>query len=202
MTTTASPTVPVVHGCTAVPLGLCVTGAVLALNGLLLGSQLFLDARDYSQVATGYVHLAHYSLWALCLVALSQLYPRLGVLRSPAGATLPAEVLVLAGVGASLDACARFVSAYVTPYLAENQPSLVDNAPDPILLVPLLATGVVAMVGTAALGVSAWRRRIFPRPAAALLVVGGVAIPALGPVSNVLLGIALVWIGMSAHNRR
>jgi hypothetical protein len=186
----------------AVPLGLTVTGAVLAANGLLLGSQLFFDPRDYSQVATGNLHLAHYLVWTVSLVALSQIYSRLGSLRSATGSTIPATVLVLAGAGAALDACARFTSAFVTPYLAERQPSLVDSAPDQILLVPLLLTGVVAMLGTAALGVSAGRRRVFPRAAAALLVAGGVAIPVLGPVSNVLLGVALVWIGLAARSRR
>lgn len=202
MTTTASPSVPLAQPRTAVPLALAVTGAVLALNGLLLGSRIFLDSRDYSQVAAGQLHLAHYSIWTLCLVALSQLYPRLGSLRGADGSTLPASVLVLAGAGAALDACARFVSAFVTPYLAERQPTLLDTTPDAILLVPLLATGVVAMAGTAALGVVGWRRRVFPRAAAVLLVVGGVAIPALGPVSNLLLGIALVWIGATAQSRR
>ena len=202
MTTTTAPTTPVAQHHTAVPVALAVTGGVLALNGLLLGTQLFLDARDYSEVATSGTHLAHYLLWTLCLVALCQLYPRLGVLRGNGGAVLPGPVLLLAGAGAALDACARFVSAFVTPYLAERQPSLVDTAPDEVLLVPLLATGVVAMAGTALLGVSGWRRRVFPRPAAALLVMGGVAIPALGPVSNVLLGAALVWIGLASQTRR
>jgi hypothetical protein len=183
-------------------LGLTLTGAALAGNGLLLGTQLFLDARDYSVVAAGELHLAHYVVWTACLVALSQLYPRLGVLTGRSGSTLPSAVLALAGVGAALDACARFVSAFVTPYLAARNPALVDSAPDAVLLVPLLATGVVAMAGTAALGVSAWRRQVFPRPAAALLVLGGVAIPALGPVSNVLLGVALAWIGIAARRRR
>jgi hypothetical protein len=200
MTAISTP-VPAATISTRVPLGLGAIGAALMGNGLLLGTQLFFDSRDYSQVATGGLHLAHYVVWTACLVALSQLYPRLGALRGRTGSVLPGTVLVLAGVGAALDACARFVSAFVTPYLAERQPGLVDSAPDAILLVPLLACGVVAMVGTAALGVSAWRRRVFPRPAAALLVVGGVAIPVLGPISNVLLGMALVWVSVTARGQ-
>ena len=184
-----------------VPLALMSTGGVLAGNGLLLGSQLFFDARDYSVVATGPVHLAHYVLWMACLVALSQLYPRLRSLTGRDGRRLPDFVLVLAGVGAALDACTRFVSAFVTPYLAERAPALVDQAPAAILLVPLLAAGVVAMAGTAAVGVVGWRRGVFPRPAAVLLVLGGVAIPLIGPLSTVLVGAALVWIGLTARAR-
>jgi hypothetical protein len=199
--TTISTPLPAVTNRNLMPLALTVVGATLAGNGLLLGTQLFLDSRDYSQVATGGLHLAHYVVWTACLVALSQLYPRLGALRGATGSRLPEAVLVLAGVGAALDGCTRFVSAFVTPYLADRQPGLVDSAPDPILLVPLLASGVVAMVGTAALGVSGWRRDIFPRPAAAMLVVGGVAIPVLGPVSTVLLGASLVWVGTAVRKR-
>lgn len=182
-----------------VPLGLAVTGAVFAANGALLGSQLLLDARDYSQVATGAGHLVHYMLWVLCLVALSQLYPRMDALRGRTGRALPAMVLTLAGAGAALDACARFVSAFVTPYLAAREPALVDTPPDAILLTPLLATGVLAMAATATLAVVGMRRRVFPRAAAVLLLLGAVAIPLLGPVSNVLLGVALVWIGSAAR---
>lgn len=184
-----------------VPRALTTTGVVLAGNGLLLGSQLFLDSRDYSTVAVGTVHLAHYVVWTACLLALSQLYPRLGSLAGPDGRRLPEAVLVLAGVGAALDACTRFVSAFVTPYLAERAPVLVDQAPAAILLGPLLGAGVVAMIATAAVGIFAWRRRVFPRPAAVLLALGGVAIPAIGPLSTVLVGIALAWVGLSARTR-
>jgi len=176
-----------------------VVGALFAGNGALLGSQLLGDSRDYSVTAAGTVHLVHYGLWVVCLVALSQIYPRLDVLRGRTGRVLPTPVLALAGAGAVLDACARFVSAFVAPYLAERQPQLMDSPPDAILLVPMFATSVVAMVATAALAVVGLRRRVFPRGAAALLFLGAVAIPVLGPVSNVLLGVALVWIGSAAR---
>lgn len=200
MTVISSVQAPAVNA-GGIPVGLALTGVVFALNGLVLGTQLFLDPRDYSQIASSNLHLVHYLVWTACLVAMTQLYPRLGSLRSRSGAALPGTVLALAGVGAALDACSRFVSAFVTPYLAGRAPGLVDSAPDAILLVPLLASGVFAMAATAALGATAWRRRVFPRPAAVLLVLGGVAIPVLGPVSNVLLGLALVWIGIAVRER-
>ncbi len=198
--TTISPTrAAVPTQLTGVTAGLMLTGAVLAANGALLGSQLLTDPRDYSEVAGGTLHLAHYVLWVLCLVTLTQLYPRLGGLPGSTGRAIPAWVLALAGAGAALDACARFVSAFVTPYLAAREPGLVDSPPEAVLLVPLLATGVLAMAATATLAVVGMRRRVFPRPAAVLLLLGGVAIPLLGPVSNVLLGLALVWIGSAAR---
>jgi hypothetical protein len=84
----------------------------------------------------------------------------------------------------------------VNPYLAAHQPALLDTTPDSVLLVPLLGAGVVAMVGVAAMGVLGWRRTVLPRPLALLLIVGAVAIPAIGPLANVPLGVALAWLGV------
>lgn len=203
-TTPATPTTTAAIGTRSIPLALAVVGAVFAVNGLVLGAPILLDdQRAYSEVVTGPAHLVHYAVWTACLVALSQLYPRLATVsydpavregRSSAG--VPVAVATVAGIGAALEGCARFVSAFVTPYLAAHDPALVDNPPDPILLVPLLGAGVVAMVATATLAVVAWRRRVIPVAAAALLLVGAVAIPVLGPVSNVLVGAALAWIGL------
>jgi hypothetical protein len=61
--------------------------------------------------------------------------------------------------------------------------------------------GVVAMVGLVWLGASGWRARAFPRTAVVLLVVGAVAIPAIGPVSNVLVGASLAWIAIASLRR-
>lgn len=199
MTAISSPPADLATRPTGLPAVLVTVGAVFAVNGVLLGSQLMLDGRAYSEVAAGTGHLVHYSLWTLCLVALSQLYPRMGGLRGRTGLRLPPPVLVLAGAGAALDACARFVSAFVAPYLAGREPQLMDSTPDAILLVPLLAASIAAMVGTGVLAVVGLRRRVFPLGAAVLLLLGAVAIPVLGPVSNVLLGAALVWIGSAAR---
>lgn len=199
MTAISSPPVGIAARVGGVPAALVTVGAVLAGNGALLGARLMLDSRAYSEIAAGTTHLLHYSLWTLCLVALSQLYPRMSGLRGRTGLRVPTPVLALAGAGVALDACARFVSAFVAPYLAGRQPQLMDSTPDAVLLVPLLAASIAAMVGTGLLAVVGLRRRVFPRGAAVLLLLGAVTIPVLGPVSNVLLGAALVWIGSTAR---
>jgi hypothetical protein len=172
------------------------TGVVLAVNGAVLGSRMFFDSRDYSEVAATRLHLVHYVVWTVCLVALSQLYPRLSAMRGPTGRGIARGALTLAAVGAALDACSRFTVAFVNPYLAAHEPALLDTAPDSVLLVPLLATGVVAMVGIVAIGVIAWRRAVLPRLLVVLLIVGGLAVPAIGPMANVPLGGALAWLGV------
>jgi hypothetical protein len=173
-----------------------VAGAALAINGAVLGSRLFFDSRDYSEIASTRLHLVHYLVWTACLVALSQLYPRFAALRGPTGAGISRGVLTLAAVGAALDACSRFTLAFVNPYLASHQPALLDTTPDAVLLVPLLGTGVVAMVGVVALGVLGWRRSVLPPSLAVLLVVGAVAMPVIGPMANVPFGAALAWLGV------
>jgi hypothetical protein len=173
-----------------------VTGAALAINGAVLGSRLFFDSRDYSEISSTRLHLVHYVVWTACLVALSQLYPRMAVLRGPTGSGIARGVLTLAAVGAALEACTRFTLAFVNPYLAAHQPALLDTTPDAVLMVPLLGTGVVAMVGVAALGVLGWRRSVIPPALAVLLIVGALAIPVIGPMANVPLGVALAWLGV------
>lgn len=183
-------------------LGLAVTGGVLLTLGVTLGPIMMLDTRPYSELSATTAHLVHYAVWTGCLVALSQLLPRLGGLRADRGRAVSSVAASVAGAGVALDACARFGLAFFNPILATEDPHLLDTPPDAILLVPSISAGVVAMVGLVWLGVSGWRAGVFPRPAVALLVVGALAIPAIGPFSNGLVGAALVWIGITALRRR
>ena len=181
--------------------GLTLTGGILLGLGLVLGSTIMFDPRPYSEISATTAHTVHYAIWVACLVALSQLYPRLAGLSARPGRAISAAAATAAGVGAALDACARFMLAFVNPVLAEHAPDLLDTPPDAILLVPTIGVGVVAMVGVVWLAVSAAMAGVVPRAAAALLAIGAVAIPAAGPLSNVLVGAALVWFGIAAKRR-
>lgn len=184
-------------------LGLSITGGVLLALGVALGPIMLFDPRPYSELATTTAHLVHYAIWTACLVALSQLYPRLGGMHARrAEHRVSAVAATVAAIGVALDACARFSLAFFNPMLANHVPYLLDTPPDAVLLVPSIAAGLVAMVGTVWLGVSGWRARVFPRPAVALLLLGAIAIPAIGPLSNILVGAALVWIGVAALRSR
>jgi hypothetical protein len=197
---TTSPVPPVAPG-RSVLLALASTGAVLLALGATLGPTMMFDSRPYSELAGTPQHLAHYAIWTIALVALSQLLPRLAGMHAGAGRRVSTVAATVAGVGVGLDACARFTLAFVNPVLAEHEPWLLDTPPDAVLLVPTIGAGVTAMAGIIWLGVSGWRARVFPRPAVVLLVVGAVAIPAIGPLSNLLVGAALLWIGSAALRR-
>ena len=185
-----------------VMLGLSVSGGVLLALGAALGPIMMFDPRPYSELAGTSAHLVHYAIWTACLVALSQLYPRLGGMHAGAGRRVSAVAATVAAVGVALDACARFALAFFNPLLANHEPYLLDTAPDAVLLVPSIGAGLVAMIGTVWLGVSGWRARVFPRPAAVLLVIGAITIPAIGTLSNILVGAGLAWIGVAALRRR
>ncbi|CAL8973851.1 hypothetical protein TESS_TESS_00525 [Tessaracoccus sp. O5.2] len=185
----------------ALPGALAATGAVLLALGAVLGPVMMFDPSPYSVKSGESAHLVHYALWAGCLIVLSQVYPLLGGGSSGAG-MVSARAGVAAGAGVALDACTRFALAFYNPFLASHAPDLLDTAPDAVLLVPLLSAGVAAMSGTVWLAVSGWRRGTFPWPAAVLLLIGAVTIPAIGPLSNVAVGGALLWIGLSVLRRR
>jgi hypothetical protein len=182
--------------------GLAAVGAVLLLLGVTLSPLMMFSSSSYSELSGTTGHLLHYAVWTACLVALSQLYPRLAGMSLVPGRKISTAAATLAAVGVALDACGRFVLAFVNPMLAEHEPSLLDTTPDAVLLVPLLGGGAIAMVGTVWLAVSGRRAGVFTRTATVMLVLGAVAIPAIGPLSNVILGAALVCIGVGAGRRQ
>lgn len=191
-TTAAPPSATAAPGVPRVALG--VVGLTL-VGTALLGSLIFFDSSDYSEVAGGTVHLVHYALWTACLVALSQLFPTLGGMRGRDGRSVSPVVLRIAAVGAAVAACPTFVFTFVNPYLAEHAPVLLDNPPDGlVLMLPLLGGQAATMVGTATFAVAAALRRVVPVPAAVVLTLGALALPAIGPMSNLLVGAGLVWV--------
>jgi hypothetical protein len=176
---------------------LAASGVVLAVNAVALGVPLFLDSRDFSEVAATPLHLAFWSIQLTALVVLSQVYPRLRELEGPGGRRLPEGALVLLGVGVVLDAATRFLEAFAVPAMAEAHAEFIDTTPPASLLVPLLGAGVVHMAGLVTIAVFAFRRRILPRPAAVLIALGGLAVPTIGPVAGLLLGAGLAWGGLA-----
>ena len=176
-------------------------GAVMAANSLVLGSQLMVDSRPFSTVASTPVHLAYYCTLLVLLGVLAQVLPHLGSVAGSTGQRFPSSILALAGVGVFLDAGTRFAEAFVVPFIAARAPELLDTSPSSVLMGAMVTAWVVYLVGLVSLGIAAYRRRIFPRPAAVLLIVGGLSVPVVGPLSGLLIGPALAWGGNSARRR-
>lgn len=181
-------------------LTLTAIGAVMAANSLLLGTRLMFGFAGvpFSEVALTGTHVAYNVVLVALLVAFAQVVPRLGQVTGPQGRGFPNPVLLVVCIGVMLDAATRFGEAFMVPFLGRHAPELLDSTPDRVLMSAMVACWIAYLVGLVTLGVVAFRRRIFPRPAAVLLVVGGLSVPAVGPLSGSLIGVALAWGGCAA----
>ena len=195
MNTNPEPTRPVT-------LTLVAAGAVMAANSALFGSRLMLDSRPFPEVAATDTQVVYHAVLLAVLVALIQALPHLSRLTGRDGRTFPRVLLVLVGIGMTLDAGTRVIEGFMVPSLAVDAPHLLDAAPAPLLLTLMVSGWVVYALSLFALGAVAFARRIFPRPAAALVAVGALVIPVIGPFSGLVIGTGLAWAGVAATRRR
>ena len=88
--------------------------------------------------------------------------------------------------------------AFAIPVIATEAPAVLDLPPSGPLLVGAIATLGLYTVGWTLFGIAALRTRAFPRAAALLLLVGGLAGPlALSTPYQIPLAIAIGWIGLT-----
>ena len=174
-------------------------GVAMASNSALFGTQLMFDPRPFSEVASTPQHVTYYVVLLVLLAAFAQVLPRLCAVTGGTGRSFPDGVLVLLGVGVFFDAATRFGEAFMVPFLAAHAPELLDDTPSTVLMSAMVTSWVLYLIGLVTLGVVAYRRRIFPRPAAVLLMVGAVTVPVIGPLSGMLIGTALAWGGYAAR---
>lgn len=177
-------------------------GVVMTLNSLLFGTRLMFDPSPFSEVARTGTHLAYQVTLLAALVALAQTLPRMRRVSGRSRDGFPPAVLLFAGVGVTLDACTRFGEAFLVPFIGRNAPELLDHSPGGALMAVMVSCWVASMIGLVAVAVTAYRRRIFPRPAAAVLAVGALVVPVIGPLSGILVGTGLAWSGYAARRRQ
>jgi hypothetical protein len=88
--------------------------------------------------------------------------------------------------------------AFVVPWLADVAPNVVDIQPTGRLFVGASVTFAFFAVGWVMFGIALLRTRRLPRSACALLIVGGLlGYLAANPPFGVVLGIALLWLGIA-----
>jgi uncharacterized membrane protein (DUF485 family) len=136
--------------------------------------------------------LALAAMFAL-LLALTGLYAR----QAHAIGMLGLAGYLTAFLGTLLVAGDWWYEAFIAPALREQAPELLATAPaGSILIGAAITTGTFA-VGWLIFGLASLRARIFPRRAAVLMTVGGVAgILALIPPFQIPLALAIGWIGL------
>ncbi len=112
---------------------------------------------------------------------------------------------VLVGVGVVLFTCIQYYETFLWPTVAKSNPELVKIEGAlvfgaPLIVVPLVISGVVLGVGYIVLGISLFKSRVLPVPTILLLTFGAVifgngivfSIRTIGMLAFV---IALIWIG-------
>jgi hypothetical protein len=182
-------------------IALAATGVAIAANSLMFGTQLFFDPSPFSEIGASGTHRAYNVVLLLCVASLSVVLPGLRNVVGRTGRSLPVAVIVVLGVGVFLDGGTRFVEAFVVPYLADLAPQLLDETPASGLMYAMMAAWILYMSSLIALGVTAYRRHVFPRPACVLLIVGGASLPVFGPLSGMLVGTAFAWSALAAKAR-
>jgi hypothetical protein len=102
------------------------------------------------------------------------------------------------------------IALVIFPALAHSIPAALEASGvmnQGAMLTLFIAIAAINMIGQVAFGIVTWRAGLFPRPAAALLVIGGLLfnLPP-GPVpmivlaaGGVLWGIAALWLGWSVE---
>ena len=105
--------------------------------------------------------------------------------------------LIASVVGFFLEA----THAFVQPTMVAAAPTVMNTPPGGPLLVGVFGGDLLILVGLVTLGVSAFRQRVWPRPAAVLLIIGMVAAP-FGSVAALPMGIGLLWAGWSGLKAR
>jgi hypothetical protein len=133
---------------------------------------------------------------AFCLLAVALLALYLAHQDAFAGFGLAAVVVAL--IGTMLMLGDLWFEAFAVPWLADAAPGAVRAGAGGRLVAGAVASFVIFAVGWALVGVASWRARCYPRPASALLVVGGLlGFRAATPPYGVLLGLAVLWLGLA-----
>jgi hypothetical protein len=131
---------------------------------------------------------------AALLLALTAIYTR----EFAALGRLGVIGYVAAFLGTLMVAGDWWFDAFAIPMIAAEAPEFLDLPPSGLVLAGVIPTVGLYTVGWVLLGLAALRARIFPRAAAVLLLVGGLAGPlALSTPYQIPLAIAIGWIGYS-----
>jgi hypothetical protein len=140
--------------------------------------------------------LALVAMYAL-LIALTGLYAT----QATSAGRLGLIGYLIAALGTLLIAGDWWYETFVVPQIAAQAPEVLRTAPSGLILIGAAATFGSFALGWVLFGIASYRARVFPRGAAALMVLGGIAgILALSAPFQIPLAIAVAWMGWSLLN--
>lgn len=158
--------------------------------GDLLSLIVDLESTESAATAPYVIVFLLYLLGAvLLLLGLVGLYTS----QSEAAGVLGLLGFLVAFLGTALVSGALWFELFITPSLATEAPELAEAE---LGLAGFILSFLSVIVGWILFGVATLRARVYPRPAAVLLIVGAVVSFVPIPLSGVFLSVAVAWLGL------
>jgi hypothetical protein len=169
-----------------------------ALIILSQGVHLALGLAMGAQPADNVLHSVKYVLALLAVYALLLALTGLYLRQAESAGKLGLIGYLVAFLGTLLVAGDWWFESFIAPQIAAVAPQVMTGAITGSMVVGAAATFGLFALGWTLFGVATFRANVYPRPAAVLLIIGGVVgILALSTPYQVPLAIAVGWIGYS-----
>ena len=180
------------------PVSIAASALIIASQSLNLGLGLAIGVQSADSVVHSLKYgLALFALYLL-LLSLTGLYLR----QAGAAGKLGLVGYLVAFLGTMLLAGDWWFETFIVPRLAAVAPDVMTGAITGSMAVGAGATFGLFALGWTLFGVATFRAGIYPRPAAALLIIGGVVgILAGSTPYQIPLAFAVGWIGISLLHR-
>ena len=176
------------------PVSLLAATLIIVSQALHLGLGLAMGV----QPADNLLHSAKYGIALISTIALLFALTGLYLRQADAAGRLGLVGYVVAFIGTVLVAGDWWFESFIVPQIAAVAPQVMTGAITGSMAIGAAATFVLFALGWTVFGIATFRANVYPRPAAVLLMVGGVVgILAGSTPYQVPLAIAIGWIGYS-----
>ena len=177
-----------------------VLGAALLLISDLLSLTVF--SGDLVEIVTTGAYLAdggtRLLAGVLLLLGLVGLYAR----QSEASGALGLVAFLVAFAGTALILGTWWTNAFAAPSLAAEAPAFLEAGPTGVLGFGFTLSFALGAVGWLLFGLVSLRARVYPRAAAAVLMVGAALTFVPLPISGVVLEVAIAWLGLVLFSQK
>jgi hypothetical protein len=175
------------------PLSIVAATLIVVSQGLNLALGLAMGAQSADSV----VHTVRYGLALVAMYALLLALTGLYLRQADHAGGLGLAGYLVAFLGTLLVAGDWWFESFIAPRIAATAPEVMTGAITGSLLVGAAATFGLFAIGWMTFGIATFRASVYPRPAAVLLIIGGlVAILAGSTPYQVPLALAVGWIGL------
>lgn len=176
------------------PLSMIAAALIVVSQGLNLALGLAMGA----QSADGVVHTVKFGLALLAMYALLLALTGLYLRQADHAGWLGLAGYLVAFLGTLLVAGDWWFESFIAPRIAATAPEVMTGAITGSMLVGAAATFGLFAIGWITFGIATFRAGVYPRPAAVLLIIGGVVgILAGSTPYQVPLALAVGWIGFA-----